>query len=317
MLNSEKCPVCEENLVNAYYDDEHKRTTCICNFCGKFRFSGLINSGSFYDKLESLTTIQRVSISHKLKNLPRNEDAVYLSVEKLEEMINFPELPSVSVQTKNVIQYIGNEYNTRGVSLDEFPKNFYFLIGAPSIIATIDLLKQLQVNDLITYKGVFDTGYCATDIKLTLSGWESFESFKHSDSKNKIGFLAMQYGEDELEKIVREHIKPRIEAELGFKLYDMRDIAKAGVIDDIMRNQIRDSAFILADLTHENSGAYWEAGYAEGLGKPVIYLCEQKKFDEVKTHFDTNHSTTVPWSIGEESKFCDKLVATIRRSLDL
>ena len=53
---------------------------------------------------------------------------------------------------------------------------------------------------------------------------------------------------------------------------------------------------MLVDLTHDNSGAYWEAGYAEGLGKPVIYICEQTKFDSAKTHFDTNHSTTIMWS---------------------
>ena len=39
---------------------------------------------------------------------------------------------------------------------------------------------------------------------------------------------------------------------------------------------IRDAKFVIADLTHDNNGAYWEAGYAEGLGKPVIYICEKE-----------------------------------------
>ena len=45
-----------------------------------------------------------------------------------------------------------------------------------------------------------------------------------------------------------------------------------------MRERIRDAAFVLVDLTHDNPGAYWEGGYAEGLGKPVIYICEASKF---------------------------------------
>ena len=61
-------------------------------------------------------------------------------------------------------------------------------------------------------------------------------------------------------------------------------------------------------------GSYWEAGYAEGLGKPVIYICEKAKFDEVKTHFDTNHSTTVPWSEGKGDEFKRELIATLRRA---
>jgi len=37
------------------------------------------------------------------------------------------------------------------------------------------------------------------------------------------------------------------------------------------------------------------SGYAEGLGKPVIYTCEKREFEEHSTHFDTNHLHTVPW----------------------
>ncbi len=99
---------------------------------------------------------------------------------------------------------------------------------------------------------------------------------------------------------------------------DLRDVAQPGIIDNILREKIRDAAFILVDLTHDNSGAYWEAGYAEGLGKPVLYLCEQVKFDEKKTHFDTNHCTTVIWG-GSKSNddFSTELRATLRNSLKL
>ena len=84
-----------------------------------------------------------------------------------------------------------------------------------------------------------------------------------------------------------------------------------------MRIQIKDSAFVIADLTHDNHGAYWEAGYAEGLGKPVIYICEKAKFDKKKSHFDTSHCTTVLWSIDDPEEFKRQLVATLRRSLNL
>ena len=54
-------------------------------------------------------------------------------------------------------------------------------------------------------------------------------------------------------------------------------------------------------------------GYAEGLGKPVIYICEKAKFDKKKSHFDTSHCTTVPWSIDDPEEFKRQLVATLRR----
>ena len=97
----------------------------------------------------------------------------------------------------------------------------------------------------------------------------------------------------------------------------MRDVTQSGIIDNLMRNKIRDSAFVIVDLTHDNFGAYWEAGYAEGLGKPVIYICQKTKFDDAKTHFDTNHCTTVLWSMEEDSSFRRQLIATLRRSLNM
>ena len=97
----------------------------------------------------------------------------------------------------------------------------------------------------------------------------------------------------------------------------MLDVAQAGIIDNLMRERIRDAKFLLVDLSHDNNGAYWEAGYAEGLGKPVIYICEQDKFKKAKTHFDTNHCTTVTWSLTETDHFEKELLATLRRSLKL
>jgi nucleoside 2-deoxyribosyltransferase len=69
---------------------------------------------------------------------------------------------------------------------------------------------------------------------------------------------------------------------------------------------------VVADLTHGNKGAYWEAGYATGLGKPVIYTCEQSIWDREKTHFDTNHHLHIPWSLADMAMVVQKLKATIR-----
>jgi nucleoside 2-deoxyribosyltransferase len=111
-------------------------------------------------------------------------------------------------------------------------------------------------------------------------------------------------------------VKPAVSS-LGFELVDMRDAAEAGIIDNVMRARIRDASFVLVDLTHANEGAYWEAGYAEGLGKPVLYLCNRQTFEQRGTHFDTNHCTTVLWDAAAPGPFIEELKATLRRSLGL
>jgi hypothetical protein len=55
-------------------------------------------------------------------------------------------------------------------------------------------------------------------------------------------------------------------------------------------------------VTHANNGADWEAGFAEGLGRPVIYTCRQEEWKERKVHFDTNHLATIIWDSGNLDK---------------
>lgn len=83
---------------------------------------------------------------------------------------------------------------------------------------------------------------------------------------------------------MQDVVKPAVKEAVGYDLVDMRDVAQAGVIDDIMCIRIRDSALLIADLTHDNRGAYWEAGYARGLEKLVIFICEKEKSEEEKSH---------------------------------
>ena len=70
----------------------------------------------------------------------------------------------------------------------------------------------------------------------------------------------MKFGDETLDPFVNDVVRPAVKAGAGYDLVDMRDVTQAGIIENLMRSQIRDSAFELVDLTHDNSGAYWEAG---------------------------------------------------------
>ena len=166
--------------------------------------------------------------------------------------------------------------------------------------------KAIRTIDGTTFLGV----------NLTLAGWEQYEAEKRGGFDGNYGFIAMQFNDAALDAFVRYVVKPAVKNATGCDLVTLHDVATAGIIDNILRVKIRDAKFVIADLTHDNRGAYWEAGYAEGLGKPVIYICETTKFDEKKTHFDTNHCTMVPWSRDDDGGFRERLTATLRRSLD-
>ena len=70
-------------------------------------------------------------------------------------------------------------------------------------------------------------------------------------------------------------------------------IDKEHPLEDLVgriKKEIRDSAFVVADLTDERQSCYFEAGYAEALPRPVIYVASKQSVLEpgapTKIHFD-------------------------------
>ena len=226
------------------------------------------------------------------------------------------EFKSPAVLAMNIIRYIGDRVTNSGKPVQQLT-GIARAIGASSNELADELMEELRERGLIRLGDSVRSydGSLFLNVNLTLDGWEQYEREKRGLFSGNHGFLAMKFGEPDLEAIVTKVVKPATR-EMGYDLVDLRDVARAGVIDNIMRAQIRDAAFVIVDLTHDNSGAYWEAGYAEGLGKPVIYICEKAKFQEASTHFDTNHCTTVPWSRDDDENFRAALIATLRRSLE-
>jgi hypothetical protein len=91
--------------------------------------------------------------------------------------------------------------------------------------------------------------------------------------------------------------------------YELRTATqRAGLVDAVIEDEIRRCRFLIADLSDSNAGAYWEAGFAEGLGKPVIYICKAN----CEVHFDTDHRHTVRWDLSDLDQTAKKLKAVIR-----
>jgi nucleoside 2-deoxyribosyltransferase len=120
---------------------------------------------------------------------------------------------------------------------------------------------------------------------------QRYEAFKRTQVESRTAFRAMQF-DSEMDRVVKDCFKPAF-ARTGFELRVLTDGQPAGSIDDQLRVALRTSRFVIADLTHDNNGAYWEAGFSEGLGRPVIYTCRKQKWDAAKSHFDTSHLNTI------------------------
>jgi hypothetical protein len=189
----------------------------------------------------------------------------------------------------------------------------------PKIQASIGVIDEADLEwaaATITNEGFLQTTkrLRGQSSQLTPKGWARVEELKKAHVTSRYAFFARQFRNTDLDDLFENCLRPAI-AQTGYELRPVTQ--RAGLIDAIMEDEIRRCRFLLADLSDDNPGAYWEAGFAEGLGKPVIYICRAKEGDEEKkTHFDANHRNTVRWGdpISREQT-ARQLKAVIRNSL--
>ena len=69
-------------------------------------------------------------------------------------------------------------------------------------------------------------------------------------------------------------------------------------------------------IPHPN-GAYWEAGFAEDLGLPVIYTCKKAvlQHPDEEFHFDTRNQMIIMWDTDNLQLAASELRAIIRNTL--
>ena len=110
-------------------------------------------------------------------------------------------------------------------------------------------------------------------------------------------FVAMWFHK-ELEPRFDEGIKPALR-ECGYSAYRVDRQAHANRIDDEIIAQIRASRLMVADFTGLRPNAFYEAGFAHGLGIPMIICCHQDQ--DITIHGShpwtgaTAETTARPW----------------------
>lgn len=308
------CPICDNSFCEM--DNTSADGVIVgCAVCGTFKVARSLLPALTH--LEDDTSpAQRAAISHRLRTVTDQGQVPLITTYDFDLLKSDAKLPSPGQQAINLIQFIGDNVSVDGKPLPKMPRDIHAIVGAPNREFAMGLLRQLRDRAII--EAVPASSLKAADeiiqIGLTLDGWSEYDAEQKGKISGDYGFIALKFGDAILDPFLRDVIKPTVSS-VGYTLEDMRDAARAGIIDNVMRARIRDSRFVLVDLTHANEGAYWEAGYAEGLGKPVLYLCNRSVFEEKGTHFDTNHCTTILWDHTAPEQFVRDLTATLRNSL--
>lgn len=147
-------------------------------------------------------------------------------------------------------------------------------------------------------------------LRLTPAGWEETQRRPRLESDK--AFAAMWF-DPSVRDAFLSGIKPAIEDDCHYRCarIDAQEF-NGDVVDQIMA-EIRESRFVVCDLTGHRNGVYFEAGFAMGLGIPVIWTCRDDAAQG--THFDTEHFNQIRWSMPAELR--KKLATRIRATIGI
>jgi hypothetical protein len=316
------CPICETADVKEYNSGKPDVLRVDCKRCGEFDVSG-----SALGVLPNALTgglHRRALMSHALRRMKGVElsPPPLITSDNLGSYWPTDRLPPPSTQANQLILLSGD----RQLSPDEPIRMAAYFLNAwvgTSLLTPADphsglvwLLEHLVEEKLLGWQLASDSDGWDRIYKLllTMLGWEKYAQLKETRTNSRTAFMAMKFDDTQLDEVVDNHFKPAVRR-AGFELKKLTDGQPAGLIDDQIRASILSGRFVIADLTHGSHGAYWEAGFAEGLNLPVIYTCEKGAWEERKTHFDTNHMVTITWDPADPKKASEALTATVRATL--
>lgn len=191
--------------------------------------------------------------------------------------------------------------------IDKFPRLFYCESKEKfdEILSVFSALRKMEYIENV-YPDRTDI-YGAQ--RIAISGWKRIAELKKDIAVYKQGFIAMSFAEEVkyIELIFKQAIQ-----EAGYEPRIIRDKEYNDYIVPEIFAEIQKSKFVVVDVTKPNNGAYFEAGYAQALGKEVIVCCRKEVFDnpDTKPHFDIAQKSTIVWT--DEKDLLERLKRRIK-----
>lgn len=314
------CPICSNFAEDLRTDYDGKKIKCLR--CGEYDISGTLYSML---KDQTLSDTEVVLLSAYI----RNNQKILLGTEDFSRIIkNY--LPKLDEKIE-IIMLIFEKINPKPGAIIDVSNNSenYLMLQAYSYIIDDDewnyILKDYIAKEL-NYIKFLSHAYNMGDIpkndfRITPSGWRYIDSVKVVNQNSNTAFIAMWF--NNIVKPVREIIKQAIR-NAGYepKIVDEEPF-NGDVVNQII-TYINQARFVIADLTEQRQGVYFEAGYAKGLNIPIIYsvrddqidpIKEKGKPDPLRVHFDLNHQNLLSWNndnlVDFQKRLTNQITATI------
>lgn len=307
-LKQDVCPICHRALNEDLRTNDHVNILHVeCSYCGNYKITSHVLHSWLIDRQQRNDPDMDMSIA--LRHLGLGSTSVIKLTDKnYEDIKQRVRIPSDPLEVLDLLMIHCGRLATRfnvGISIPVTDIPLLFVHDDNEMQAILVMAMELEF--IGQYH--FDKKYYT--FSLLVKGWEKITQLRKVRSESKQVFVAMKFGDSVLDKIFEKAIVQAVEL-CGYHAYRIDKDQHNDKICDKIIAEIKQSAFIIADFTYHRGGVYFEAGFAKGLGIPVIWTCREDDFDNL--HFDTRQYNHIKWRSAEDLKqnLVDRIKATIK-----
>ncbi|MBN8571734.1 MAG: nucleoside 2-deoxyribosyltransferase [Ignavibacteria bacterium] len=246
-------------------------------------------------------------IAYYLRNQFENgHNSVFIDENNIDIIVNEFTPTTLTHKINKFLLYLAKKSDTIGKQIKITPKSDYTILGCKTFFELLHIFDYLTESKLIT-KSILDSN--SDSIKLTFQGWAKIEEIDKLKIESNQAFVAMWFDKS-MDNLYKNAIIPAIK-ESGYSPRKIDTKEHNNKICDEIILEIRRSKFLIADVTELRGGIYFEAGYAMGLGLPVIWTCRKDRIKKV--HFDTRQYNHIIWE--DEKDLYEKLKNRIQATI--
>jgi nucleoside 2-deoxyribosyltransferase len=289
------CPICKlEEKVQAILSSSGDKVTIDCPRCGPFTLTDKAIA-MLQDKEPNVWLSAWIREKKEYGKAPPMIDSY-----SLRDIPSY--LPSYSPSQKQLILLRRIERKTEypGYGVDLISEFDFTLAWAQREEELIYIVNALTQRGLLDRRDK-ENGDLIITVTISPDGWDYLDLQTVNPSFSDQVFIAMSFSR-ELSEIYRNGIKPAVER-AGYKPYRVDIEPHADRIDAKIITEIKNSLFMIADVTEQKQGVYFEAGFALGIRRPVIWCVREDEL--AKVHFDTRQYNHVVWK--DENDLKDNL----------
>jgi hypothetical protein len=291
---------------------------------------------------QELSAAHKVSLTERICQKRLSEDVPLLRTSDLEKLQDT--YLSISERRDRILIWIEKRTSSIGQQIAISPSSAEKIkrnnLDSQNLSAVPELARLYEISAACAVQNTDETqtliGFCidqqllkkgtSNALELTYEGLNQLEKIRQTRTDSSTAFVAMWF-DDCMSDVYSSGIAAGIR-KAGYEPIRIDNKEHNNKIDDEIISEIRRAKFLVADFTSEvlrkdsvaglggdrviaRGGVYFEAGFAKGLGKEVIWTVREDVLPFV--HFDTRQFAHIVWK--DSADLCAKLEKRISATL--